>query len=119
MPSSPSEPGATTNSASPEKISASALTISQCMVEVMAGCWLRRCLQSVYLSIRLASGRLVGHLGAFLDGFLNGSDYVNGLFGQMVVFTFYNDLDASDGVNERDLDTWIVGHYFSWKERSL
>src|SRR5690625_7073432 len=117
MPSSPSEPGATTNSASPEKISASALTISQWMVEVMAGCRLRRCLRSVYLVILLASGRLVGHLVAFLDGFLDGPDHVEVLHGQVVVFTFDNALEVPDGVLERDIYTRRAGKHFGHEER--
>src|SRR5882762_2574389 len=87
MPSSPSEAGANTIVAGPEKISPSALTMSTWMVCCSA-------MVSFY-------PRLLQSLG-FSLGFFDGTDHVEGLLGQRVELAADDALEAADGVLERD-----------------
>src|SRR3977135_4190622 len=90
MPSSPASPGSTTNSASPEKIEASALTTSTWMVAAAMGCSLLQGLR-------------------FLECFLDRADHVERLLGQGVALAVDDHLEALDGVLERDVLAWRAG----------
>src|SRR5579863_1027131 len=96
MPSSPISAGANTMSASPEKISRSALTMSTWKVVLI-----------VYALQRLG----------FLDGFLDGADHVEGLFRQVVVLAGHDALEAADGVLQGHVLAGRAGEHFGHRER--
>src|SRR5687768_15699743 len=102
MPSSPSVAGTNTASASPEKISPSALTMSTWMVLVAM----------IVLAVRtLAQG-----LG-FLDGLVDGADHVERLLGQVVVVAVQDALEAADGLGQRDDLAVLAGEHLGHVER--
>src|SRR5687768_17660528 len=80
MPSSPASPGTISIVASPEKIAASALTMSTWKVLAMASPLLQR-------------------LG-FFEGFLDRPDHVEGLLGKAVALAAHDHVEALDRVLE-------------------
>src|SRR5205085_8744729 len=87
MPSSPPSPGAMTMSASPEKISFSAETMSTCSFFAIP-CPLRCALLQL---LRL------------LESFLDGANHVEGLLRDAVALTVHDHVEALDRVLERDV----------------
>src|SRR6185369_4149124 len=79
MPSSPITPGSTTNSASPEKICSSALTMSTFMVGAAIGSF-----QALLQLLRL------------LERLVDAADHVERLLGQRVALAFDDHAEAAD-----------------------
>src|SRR5690606_7427617 len=119
MPSSPSSPVATSISASPRKISSSALTMSQRKV-VLAISFKSLIRPSGTFSRKREKGLqsgLFGHLVGLLDGFLDAADHVERLLRQVVVLALDDALEAADGVLERDVLARGAGEHFGDVER--
>src|SRR4249919_3155984 len=106
MPSSPSSPVATISSASPWKISASALTMSQRIVDAI-GCSFVR-----YREDR----RLRGDLLRLLDGFFDAADHVERLLRQVVHLAVDDRLEAADRVLQRNVLARRAGEHFGHVE---
>src|SRR5690348_18331355 len=92
-----------TSAASPWKMLASALTMSQRMVAMVArsGC--------------LLLGRV--HLLALLDGVFDAADHVERLLGQVVDFALDDHLERADGFLQRHVLARRAGEYFRHVER--
>src|SRR6056297_865380 len=125
MPSSPSSPVTTTMDASPEKISASALTISHWIVDAIGSITPDRAVstpaQSEAGEIGLGRraflcGLLVEHFLALFHGLVDGADHVERLLRKMVVFAFDDALEAANRVLDRDIDTRRAGKYLGDEE---
>src|SRR5690554_6395610 len=97
MPNSPASPGSETNFASPLKIDASALTTSTCMV-------------AIGLPLQLLQ-----RLG-LLEGFIDGADHVERLFGQRVAFTIDDHLEATNDFFQRNVLARRAGKHFGHME---
>src|ERR1700761_7616640 len=107
MPSSPSSPVATTITASPWKISASALTMSQRMVLITLSLRptyrterMRFCRRHPVLGDAGSNGRSGGLLGAhlfgLLDGLVDAADHVERLLRDVVHVAVDDHLEAAD-----------------------
>src|SRR5690606_37332435 len=144
MPSSPISPVATTRVASPWKISASALTMSQRMVDIVsslrsetgfgiresgfatahAALDPRRPQTGARFSESLIPNsesredfRLRGNLLRLLDRLVDAADHVERLLGQVVVLAFDDTLEAADGFLERDILARRTGEHLGHVER--
>src|SRR5437868_2464533 len=102
MPSSPPSPGAMTIEASPEKIEASALTISTCNVFAI---W-----------VFPGNSSLLQRLG-LLENLLDRADHVEGLFGEAVALAVHDHVEALDRVLQGDVFPWGAGEYLGHVER--
>src|SRR5690606_18184526 len=94
MPMSPSVPVATSDSTRPEKIWASLLAISQCIVMAMMK-------YSLYACFACWINSLLGQFGRSFYRFFDVANHVKRLFRQVVVVAGQNSLEATDGVFER------------------
>ena len=56
------------------------------------------------------------HLGGLFDGFLDGADHIEGLFGEVVVLACQDFGEAADGVAEGDVFAGLVGEGFGDEE---
>src|SRR6187401_1042010 len=97
MPSSPASPGAMSIVASPEKIAASALTMSTWKVLAMGFALLQR--------LRL------------LERFLDGADHVEGLLGEAVALAVHDHVEALDRVLEGHVFAGGAGEHLGDVER--
>src|SRR6185436_12227172 len=107
MSSSPSTPGRTTNSASPEKICSSALTTSTWIV------WAMNVPQLPYQPSRASSLQRL----RFLECLLDRADHVEGLLGQLVALAVDDHLEALDRVLQRHVLARRAGEYLRDGER--
>src|SRR5690348_12337188 len=98
MPSSPMTPGSTTNSASPEKICSSALTMSTFMVGAAIAILLLQLL------------RLLEHL-------VDAADHVERLLGQRVALAVDDHAEAADRLLERHVLARRAGEHLGDVER--
>src|SRR5262245_1237273 len=103
-PKSPSEPGRSTCSTSPENSSFSGETRSKWKVAMAS------CARYSLLAIRsLASRRFRRELLALLHRLLDGADHVEGGLRQVIVFSLAQTLEAANGVGELDEHTGRSG----------
>src|SRR5690348_9289024 len=102
MPSSPASPLAMTSAASPWKMLASALTMSQRMVAMIA------CSGSLLL------GSV--HRFALLDGVFDAADHVERLLGQVVDFAVDDHLERADGFLQRHVLAGRAGEHLGHVE---
>src|SRR5574344_2812563 len=121
MPSSPASPGNATKRAAPEKMDSSALTTSTWMVFILG---LLRKSETVLCKARSARNALhpaIHHLGSQLlglfEGFVDGTDHVERLLGQMVALTGNDHLETTDGFGQRHVLARSAGKHFSHVER--
>src|SRR5690606_26735511 len=118
MPSSPISPVATTRVASPWKISASALTMSQRMVDMVSSLvqWGpgRGRVAAPGPGKAAASGR---DLLRLLHRLVDGADHVERLRRQVVVVAADDALEAADGLLERDVLARRAGEHLGDVER--
>src|SRR5690606_1890408 len=101
MPMSPSVPVATSDSTRPEKMRASVLAISQCIVMAMMkyslyACWIKCCWIN----------SLLGQFGRFFYRFFNVANHVKRLFRQVVVVAGQDGPEATDRILERYILAW-------------
>src|SRR5512147_2731171 len=96
MPNSPSPPGATTISTSPEYRRFSCVTISKWSVAIL---------------------RLLLHLLADFHGFIDGADHVERLLWQIVVLAFQDFAEAAHGLAQRHVATFAAGELRRREER--
>src|SRR5512140_2831485 len=96
MPSSPSPPGATTMSTSPENNRFSCVTISKWSVAMLA---------------------LALHTLADFHGFVDRADHVERLLRQIVVFAFQNFTEAAHGFAQRHIAAFATGELRCREER--
>src|SRR5512143_2891534 len=96
MPNSPSPPGATTISTSPENRRLSCVTISKWSVAIL---------------------RLLLHLLADFDRFVNRADHVERLLRQIVVLAFQNFAEAAHGLAQGHIAAVAAGELRRREER--
>src|SRR5690606_18747254 len=106
IPRSPRLPCAITISTRPEKISASALTMSQ---------WIVMAIRLPHVRL-LPSAQGLQFLG-FLDGFVDAANHVERLLRQVIVVTFQDAAEASDGVLQGNVLARGAGEDFGHEER--
>src|SRR5207302_1944848 len=133
-PSSPSEPGATTKSASPRNLRPSTVTmstwsLSATLLRLLAALcggrlllrWLR--LRAIFCGgFRLLLGRfrlLAPAALAFgcLDGLIDGAHHVKGLLGKVVVLAIEDLAETADRLLQGHIFPWSVGEHFGHEER--
>src|SRR2546428_1067684 len=133
-PSSPSEPGATTKSASPRNLRPSTVTIStwslsatllRLLAALCSG--FRLLLRWLRLRAILCGGfRLIGRLRRLapaalalrrLDGLIDGAHHVERLLGKVVVLAIEDLAEAADRLLQGHIFPWSVGEHFGHEER--
>src|SRR5512139_3077399 len=96
MPSSPSPPGATTISTSPENKRFSCVTISRWSVAIL---------------------RLLLHAFADFHGFIDRADHVEGLLRQIVMLAFQDFAEAAHRLAQRHIAAFAAGELRRREER--
>src|SRR2546428_1443623 len=116
-PSSPSEPGATTKSASPRNLRPSTVTIST---------WSLSATLLRLLAALCGGFRLIGRLRRLapaalalrrLDGLIDGAHHVERLLGKVVVLAIEDLAEAADRLLQGHIFPWSVGEHFGHEER--